>query len=154
MKRTPQKFVPLDPFKDFGVEVPRPKKFPVSFDEMLRCFMPQVETKIERQKRYFEHLQELNDLCWKMANMSLPGTSLSKMRWQSWKVRNGKISMNGCIVCEGNIFCAGGMHALLKDGLQSVPKAGVQKKSLHGKKNGRNRILLLPIPVLLFEIPI
>jgi hypothetical protein len=58
MKRTPQKFVPLDPFKDFGVEVPRPKRFPVSFDEMLRCFMPQVETKIERQKRYFEHLQE------------------------------------------------------------------------------------------------
>ena len=39
MIRPPQKIcIPLlDPFKDFGVEVPRPKKFPVSFDEMLRC---------------------------------------------------------------------------------------------------------------------
>ena len=53
--KTPMQLCPLDPFKDFGVEIPRPKKFPVSFDEMLRCFMPQVETKIERQKRYFEN---------------------------------------------------------------------------------------------------
>lgn len=59
VKKTPMQFCPSDPFNDFGVEIPRPKKFPVSFDEMLRCLMPQVETKIERQKRYFEHLQEL-----------------------------------------------------------------------------------------------
>jgi len=49
---------PLDPFKDFGVEVPRPKKFPLSFDEMLRYLMPQVETKDRRQKRFFDFLQD------------------------------------------------------------------------------------------------
>jgi len=49
---------PLDSFKDFGIEVPHPKKFPVSFDEMLRCLMPQVETTDERQKRFFDFLQD------------------------------------------------------------------------------------------------
>jgi hypothetical protein len=65
---------PFDPFKDFGVDVNRPKRFPVSFDEMLRCFMPQVEAKAERQKRYFDYLQEIPRGSWENGRIVPAGT--------------------------------------------------------------------------------
>jgi hypothetical protein len=51
---------PREHIKVCGVEVPRPEKFPVSFDEMLRCLIPKVETKSERRKRFFDFLQDID----------------------------------------------------------------------------------------------
>ncbi|MDR3412742.1 MAG: hypothetical protein P4L87_17650 [Formivibrio sp.] len=136
MIRTPQKFIPSDPFKDFGVEVPRPKKFPVSFDEMLRCLMPQVETKIERQKRYFDHLQEfescdlINGERVPVGNIPLKDASdlLEKMKREKYH------ELNYCL--HGQHFLRWWAERLAKRRSAIGKKGGRPKNSLDDVKNG------------------
>jgi hypothetical protein len=128
---------PFDPFKDFGVEVPHPKKFPVSFAEMLRCVMPQVETKAERQKRFFEYLQETPRAVRRDGKLVPAGKISFKDAWDELEKMKGENYGEGLYCMHAQGFLRWWVERLSKKRTEIGSSGGRPKKVLARRKRQR-----------------
>ncbi len=132
VKKTPMQFCPSDPFKDFGVEVPRPKKLPVSFYEMLRCLMPQVETKDERRKRYFDYLLDVQK-----NGKDVPDEHIISNIVQAILEQEKRQTFSAGLYClRAQHFLRWWEERLAKRRTELGSRGGRPKKSLDNVKNG------------------
>jgi len=125
----------FDPYKDWGVDIPRPKKFPVSFDEMLRYLMPQVETKSERRKRYFDCLQDTERTVLKDGKKVPDGKIPFTYAQSEFEKFKGQTFAEGFYCLEAQHFLRWWAERLAKRRSAIGSKGGRPKKSLEAEKN-------------------